>query len=159
MLIDPNGLLNGERIGACSDEAQLHFPRLLTASNGFGRFELNYPRLTQTVYGSLKRKPSKELVTKMFHEYHKQFLLYVYQAKDGSVWGQWDIPQKYLPRFKTAADENSPAPVKEEFEAFRNAYVESRRQKYAGGSDSIPFSEQFGNFRRVRKSSEGFGVE
>jgi len=154
VLIDPNGLLYGERIGACSDEAQLHFPRLLAASNGYGRFELNYPRLVQTVYGSLKKKPSKELITRIFHEYYDRFLLYVYQAQDGSVWGQWDIPQKYLPKYKTAGDASSPQPVEGEFDAFRRSYIESRRQKYAASNDQITFSERFG---KLPKSSEGFG--
>lgn len=155
MFIDQSGLLYGARIGACSDEAQLHFPRLLVASNGFGRIELSYSKLLATVYSKFRKKPSKEDVTRWMHEYRANFLLFVYRAADGSVWGQWDIPNKMLPRFKREEDKRSPEPDANQFHAFRHAYIESRRVAYSEQDDYVDFgsvSEYFGNATEVSQS-------
>jgi len=66
MLIDSVGLLYGERRGACSNEAQLHFSRLLVASNCFARIEMNYSKLISIVYGGMNVKPTKEQVPGWF---------------------------------------------------------------------------------------------
>ena len=42
LILKPDGLFAGDRIRHCSDAAQLHWPRIFLASNGFARIELNY---------------------------------------------------------------------------------------------------------------------
>lgn len=156
MLIDPNGLFNGDRICACSYEAQLHFPRLLAASNGYGRIELSYSKLMEKAYGRTKGQPTKEVLKRMFHEFHANFLLFVYQAPDGTVWGQWDIPSRYLPDYKTSIDKKSPAPVWAEFTAFRAAYREMIRAKNLDSNDSL-IPKDLPNLPKSSEDLETFG--
>jgi hypothetical protein len=154
MLIDPRGLLYGERIGACSDDAQLHFPRLMAASNGYGRIEMSYTNLVKTVYAHFSVKPTKEQLQAWFREYHQHFLIFIYRTAEGATWGQWDVPKKMLPRYKTAEDNRSPAPQEAEYAAYQEQHIASKRAKYLTSDDSLSISEDFGN---VPKTSEGFG--
>lgn len=152
MLIDPIGLLQGERIGACSDDAQLHFPRLMAASNGFGRIEMSYGNIIRTVYAQFTTKPTKKALAGWFQEYHVHFLLFPYQAASGAQWGQWDAPEKMFPRYKKAADHQSPAPPEAEFEAFLKAKVEARKNNYMTPEEDIihvPTSEDFGKTAQI----------
>lgn len=153
MLIDPQGLFYGERISACSDEAQLHFPRLMAASNGYGRIEMSVTKLHATVYAGFKVKPSREELQKWFREYHANFLLFVYRAQSGEVWGQWAVLKGKLPKWKTAEDNRSPAPQQAEFDAYQKAYIEAKRAQYALQDDHIGISE---DFKSLPKASEGF---
>lgn len=155
MLIDPRGLLYGERIGACSDEAQLHFPRLMAASNGYGRIEMSYANLVQTVYAHFAVKPTKEQLQGWFREYHLHFLLFAYRTVAGATWGQWDVPKKMLPRYKTAEDNRSPAPPEAEYAAYQEQHVASKRAMYLTSEDSLSISEDFG---KVLKPSEASGT-
>jgi hypothetical protein len=41
-IIDPEGLFGGDRLRRCSNAAQLHWRRLLLASDGFARLEINF---------------------------------------------------------------------------------------------------------------------
>lgn len=150
MLIDPQGLLHGDRVAACSDEAQLHFPRLLAASNTFGRFRMSVDWLQGEVYGSFHAKPSKEQMTAWLREYHANFLLFIYKAHDGSMWAQWDVPEKLLGQYRAAADRKTPAPAPQELEAFRNSYVESLRARNKNDLDII--SEGFGKISETYKT-------
>lgn len=147
MLIDPQGLLRGERVRACSDEAQLHFPRLLAASNSFGRFRMSVEWLQNEVYGSFANKPTKEQLTGWLREYHSHFLLFVYRGPDGSAWAQWEIPEKLLGKYRLTADRKTPAPPAQEHEAFRAAYAESIRQRNAANPDDL--SEGFQNIPKT----------
>ena len=135
MLIDPQGLLQGDRISACSDEAQLHFPRLMAASNGYGRFRLSVEWLLTNVYASLRQKPTKEQIQGWMHEYHANFLLFVYRAPDGATWGHWEIPENLLGRFRSATDRKSPEPPAAEHHAYRASYIEALRVKNAANDD------------------------
>ena len=137
MIIDPQGILRGDRIAACSDEAQLHFPRLLAASNSFGRFRMSVEWLQTEVYRSFKQKPTKPQLTAWLREFHDNFLLFVYRAPDNSVWAQWEIPEKMLGRYRLAADKKTPAPPTAEHEAYRSAYLESIRAKNSPETDEI----------------------
>lgn len=141
MLIDRNGLFYGDRIGACSDEAQLHFPRLLVASNGYGRIEMSYSKIISTVYGNFKKKPTNDEIKRWLYEYFENFLLFVYRANDGSVWGQWDVPGTMLPKYKREECKRSPSPDESALAAYRASYVASRRVKYAAHDDVIDFSD------------------
>lgn len=160
MLIDPKGLLHGERIGACSDEAQLHFPRLLSASNSFGRFRMSVKWLQDEVYGSFHQKPTHAQLTLWLREFHENFLLFVYRAPDNSVWAQWEIPEKLLGRYRLSADKRSPAPPEAELTAYRRSYIERLRAKNAECPDDL--SESFQNIPEVsenfRKVSHDVGV-
>jgi hypothetical protein len=150
VLIDPQGLLHGDRVASCSDEAQLHFPRLLAASNTFGRFRMSVDWLQSEVYGSFHVKPQKEQMAAWLREYHANFLLFVYKAHDGSMWAQWDVPEKLLGRYRLATDRKTPAPAADELAAFKAAYVESLRARHHGDSDVI--SEGFGKVPQACES-------
>lgn len=159
MLIDSRGLLQGERIGACSDEAQLHFARLMAASNGLGRIEMSYGNIIRTVYAQFAKKPTKEELTGWFSEYHQHLLLLPYRAENGSIWGQWDVPPKMYPRYKTAADLQSPAPPQAELNAFLRAKAEARRNNYVSPEEDfihLPVSQHFGNTSQISEITSTF---
>lgn len=40
-IIDSAGLFLGDRLGWCSDETQLHWPRLYSAANNYALLKLN----------------------------------------------------------------------------------------------------------------------
>jgi hypothetical protein len=84
-------------------------------------------------------KPSDEVLRKTFDEYVQNFLLFLFEA-DGQVWGQWDVNENWLPRYKTAIDRRSPAPNPEKF----------KKWVCLGKSQRTP---DFGNFS---KSFENF---
>jgi hypothetical protein len=148
VLIYPHGILNGERLAECSDEARLHFPRLVAISNGFARMELNARAIIDTGYASFQRKPSREELTGWLQEYAKNHLLFIYTDPQGHPWGQWcGVPERMLPRFKTAADKRSPAPPAEELSNYEAQYANLKQSS----ADFINISEDFGN---VPKSSE-----
>lgn len=153
MVIDQAGLLQGDRIRACSDEAQLHFPRLLVASNRLGRLEMNYAKLMDRAYSGIKNRPTKEQITQWLHEYRDNFLLFVYQGPDGARWGQWHIPAQCLPRHPTAECLRSPNPNPEQLAAFQRAYVEYKRSTF-DASDSIEIDTTSQNFAEVRSTSQ-----
>jgi hypothetical protein len=51
-IIDADGLFSGDRLRRCSTAAQLHWPRLFLASDGFGRLELNYHKVVARAYAT-----------------------------------------------------------------------------------------------------------
>lgn len=128
-IISPEGLFSGERLAACSDAAQLHWVRLFTASNTFARIELSYRNILAVAYQSIRNKPTEEELGAWIGEYVDNFLLFVYQAPDGSTWGQWLTSAEYLSKYQTAADRRSPAPDSKELEKFRRTYVEKKQRK------------------------------
>jgi hypothetical protein len=152
MLIYPKGLLQGDRLAECSDEAKLHFPRLVALANGYGRMELNARRILQDAYGAFTQKPTRDQLTSWFNEYADNHLLLAYTAGDGTRWGQWcGVPDNALPRFKTSADNKSPAPAPETVEALDAAYAIRKRERSEACGDSLDISGSFGN---IPKSSE-----
>jgi hypothetical protein len=128
-IINPDGMFSGERLAQCSDTAQLHWPRLFIASNTFGRIELSYKHLLNTAYGSFHRKPSEGELAGWVQEYFQNYLLFVYEAPDGSTWGQWLTAVEYLSRYQTAADRRSPAPDENKLESYRQEYVATKQRK------------------------------
>jgi len=165
VLIDAKGLFFGERLKVCSDEARLHWPWLYAAANGYGRLELNYAKLMDTVYASFRAKPSLEAVSGWLQEYAANFLVFVYSAPDGSLWAQFETSEKYLPRFKTAADRQSPKPDFDELTAFRMRYVESKKGKYLSIQSFQKSAPNFGTLPKtpepsqtVLKTPEDFGT-
>ena len=145
MVIDPQGLFFGKRLARCSDLGQFYYPRLLLASNGYARIELDFERIRYEAFPSIRSKPGDEVLRKTFEEYAENFLLYLYEA-DGQVWGQWDVNENWLPRYKTAVDRRSPAPNPENFKNWR---LEGKSQR----------AQDFGNFRKLSENLRaGVGV-
>jgi hypothetical protein len=121
LIIEPDGLFHGDRLRRCSNTAQLHWPRLFLASNGFGRLELNYARIVGKAYASFNPIPSEIELQAIIQEYIKAQLLFPYQF-DGQLWAVWDTPAKLLPRYKTSEDRRSPIPPEPEFSQWKRRY-------------------------------------
>ena len=95
-IIDPRGLFGGDRLRRCSNAAQLHWPRLFLASDGFGRLEINYALIVGKAYPTFKPFPSETELHSIIQEYAKNFLLFMYEVR-GQIWGQWDTKSELLP--------------------------------------------------------------
>jgi hypothetical protein len=108
-VIDPDGLFNGDRLGRCTIAAQLHWPRLFLASDGFGRLEINYARIVGVAYPTFNPIPSETDLHSFIREYVENYLLFLYEV-DGRCWGQWDTREELLPKYKTSKDRRSPNP-------------------------------------------------
>src|SRR5581483_9249062 len=100
-IINPEGLFGGDRLRRCSNDAQLHFCRLFLAANGLGRLEWNYHKIVPRAYGTFHPAPSEAELQTYLQEYVENYLLFPYRW-DGQIWGQWDTPVEFLPRYKTA---------------------------------------------------------
>jgi hypothetical protein len=140
LLIDQDGLFNGDRLRRCSNAAQLHWPRLFLASDGFGRLEINYARIVGRAYPTFNPIPSETEMFAWIQEYAKNYLLFLYQV-DGQVWGQWDTRSEMLPRYKTAVDRRSPQPPENAFIEWKRRYrVESKAfpKCLGNGSETFP---------------------
>jgi hypothetical protein len=124
-IIDPSGLFNGDRLRRCSNAAQLHFPRLFLASDGFGRLEINYARIVGKAYPTFNPIPTETELQAYIEEYVHNSLLFVYEVT-GQLWGQWDTRSELLPRYKTAADRRSPFPPEPDFTQWKQSYREHR---------------------------------
>ena len=125
-IIDPSGLFNGDRLRHCSDAAQLHWPRLFLASDGFGRLEINHARIIGHAYPTFQAPPSQAELQAFIHEYSKNHLLFLYEV-DGRLWGQWDTRSEFLPRYKTTADRRSPIPPDPAFAEWKKRYREENK--------------------------------
>jgi hypothetical protein len=145
-VIDPEGLFNGDRLRRCSNAAQLHWPRLFLASDGFARLEINYARIVGRAYGTFSPIPSETELQSWIQEYVRHYLLFIYQV-DGQVWGQWDTRAELLPRYKTSSDRRSPAPPEQ-------AFIEWKR-RYRGEIKSFP--KCFGNISEAFQPGVGVG--
>ncbi len=120
-IIDPDGLFGGDRLRQCSNEAQLHWPRLYLASDGFGRLEINYARIIGRAYATFNPVPSQTELKSWIQEYHDRYLLFLYDFA-GQIWGAWDTKPENLPRYKTASDKRSPVPPEPAFAEWRRSY-------------------------------------
>lgn len=121
MILDPDGLFNGDRWRRCSDLARLHAPYLLLASNGFARLEVNYHKIVARAYSAFRETPTKEALMGFIGEYSDAHLLFLYEA-EGQPWGVWDTRPELLQRYKTAADRRSPEPPEPQFTQWKKAY-------------------------------------
>ena len=128
MIIDPKGLFLGDRLAMCSDEAQLHWPRLYAAANNFARMELNYQKVVVSAYAGFKKPPSEAKFWDLIKEYRDNFLLFVYQH-NGDLWGQWQTNERYLLGHKNAEDKRSPAPPYEAQQKYREEYLRRKAEK------------------------------
>ncbi len=128
-LIKAEGMFGGERLRACSDEAQLHWPRFLVLSNSFARFEVDFDKIVGVAYAGFKVKPTPDQLRGVLKEYSDNFLLFIYTAADGSLWAEWVTEKENTLRYHTKADHQSPSPDPDALEAFRRAYVDFKRVK------------------------------
>jgi len=146
-VIDPSGMFNGDRLRCCSNAAQLHWPRLFLASDGFGRLEINYARIVGKAYPTFNPIPSETELQSFIQEYARHFLLFLYEF-GGQVWGQWDTRNDLLPRYKTAADRRSPIPPEPAYGNWK--------QRYRAEPKSFPKS--FGNISATFLHGVGVGT-
>jgi hypothetical protein len=122
-IIDPEGLFNGDRLRRCSNAAQLHWPRLFLASDGFARLEINYARIIGRACPTFKPYPTEAALQACLQEYANSYLLFLYEA-GGALWGQWDTRKELLPRYKTAQDRRSPIPPEPGFTELKQTRIE-----------------------------------
>src|SRR5438876_1591219 len=126
-IIDPEGLFGGNRLQRCSNAAQLHWPRLFLASDGFARLEINYARIVGRAYPTFNPIPSEAELHGYLEEYSRSYLLFLYEVA-GQLWGQWDTKSEFLPRYKTASDLRHPAPPEPTFSEWRRRYREVSKE-------------------------------
>jgi hypothetical protein len=146
-VIDPEGLFNGDRLRRCSNIAQLHWPRLFLASDGFARLEINYARIIGRAYPTFNPVPSVTELEAWIQEYADNYLIFLYQM-DGQLWGQWDTRPELLPRYKTAADRRSPEPPEGAFREWKRRYREQNKA----------FPKCFGKISAALQHGVGVGV-
>jgi len=154
VIIDPEGMFCGDRMAKLSDQAKLHWPWLFLASNGYGRLEINYRLLRSRVFGAFVKPPTEEQFMSLIREYHDAYLLFLY-VENNQMWGQWDTSEKFLPRYKTASDDKSPAPPQDEWVAWREEYAAARCEEVP---DISTFSEKFRGSRNISKKFQQVGV-
>jgi hypothetical protein len=121
MIIDADGLFNGNRWRRCSNAARLHAPYLMLVANGYGRIEIDPLRIVARAYATFNPRPTEEDVLAWIREYADAKLLFLYEY-DRQTWGQWDTPQRLLAKYKLAADKRSPAPPEPEFSKWKSSY-------------------------------------
>jgi hypothetical protein len=119
------------------------------ACNGCGRLELSYPAIVRTVYRNFKKPPSETTLWDFFEEYARNFLVILYQAEGGTWWAQFVASEKYLPRYKTARDQASPAPPKNLVEQHQNGYIEWKRAKSVSHQRFQKYSKISGNLGEI----------
>jgi len=146
-IIDPEGLFNGDRLRRCSNAAQLHWPRLFLAADGFARVELNYVRIIGRAYPTFHPVPSETELQALIEEYAHNHLLFVYEA-NGQLWAQWDTRTESLPRYKTARDRRSPSPPEPAFTQWKQAYR----------TENKAFPKSFRNLSETFQYGVGVGV-
>jgi hypothetical protein len=152
MLIDPEGLFNGDRFRLVSDEARLYWPYLWCASNSYGRLELNYQKVRAEVFGHFHNPPTEVQFLGWVREYHQAFLLFVYEV-NGQLWGQWECPQFSLPRYKSAKDRRSPSPDGGNLRKWLTSYEELKKRELEAKLSVLNDCE---NLRKVSQTCEKF---
>lgn len=153
-IIDPEGLFHGERLAACSDIAQLYWPRFFLAANGHARIELSYSSIISKIFGNFQKPPAASVIWGVFEEYAKNCLAILYEH-EGVWWAQFHTSAKYLPRYLTARDAKSPAPTAEQLEQHQKDYIAWKAANSVRNESFRKNSEDFGKFRTERR---GVGV-
>jgi hypothetical protein len=152
-IIDPAGLFHGERLGACSDQAKLLWPWLFVAANGNARLELSYRAIVAECFSGFAEPPSEQQLWTVFEELAANYLVILYEV-EGTWWAQFDTSEKYLPRYKTKRDEESPAPARDARERHRAGYLEWKKAKSIQNQHFQKFSESSINLPKI---SNGIG--
>jgi hypothetical protein len=147
-IIDPDGLFSGERLAACSDEAQLYWPRLFLAANSCARLELSYTSIISGIFKNFRKPPKVGELWAIFEEYEKNFLAILYEA-NGAWWCQFITSEKYLPKYRRTRDVLTPAPSETKLKTFNFGYLEWKKANSFSGN----------TFRNSQKVSDGKGRE
>src|SRR6185312_14617833 len=115
-VIDPNGIFDGDRINSCSVMAQLFYPRMLCASNGYGRILISYRSIIAKAFPrwSHQQIPEESILLGYFQEYARKRLIFLYES-NGQIWGQWDAKKNTFGKYQTNEDKRSPEPPEAEF--------------------------------------------
>lgn len=133
-IIKPEGLIGGDRIAGLSDIARLYWPFIYCASNGYGRFKIDYLSIIQGAFKNFNQKPAEEVIAGILKEYIEQSLLFIYTAR-GEAWGAWDsvAGQRYF----NAEDRRSPAPPEPAFGEWRESYRKKKAEQKVSGIGSL----------------------
>lgn len=123
--IKPEGLLHGERIRSLSLKGKFYWPYIYAASNGYGRIKLEYFSLISAAFDAFQEKPTVEDIEQVIQEFSDKYLLFLYEAADGHVWGAWDCHSGQ--RYFTAVDKRSPAPPELAFTQWKEKYRELKK--------------------------------
>jgi hypothetical protein len=124
-VIDGEGLSGGKRLRRCSDKARLLWPYLFCNANGYGRFEIDCPKIIAHCFLDFKTPPTRRELLDVIEEYRAADLLFVWKYR-GETWGQWDTKDKFLKRHKTASDKESPTPPAQEFSEWKRRISENK---------------------------------
>jgi hypothetical protein len=109
MIIDSDGLFNGQRLRRCSARARFLWPYLFLLSNRFGRIEFDFDAIAFKFASFGEAAPTSPEISDCFAEYERHHLILVF-GTDGQRWGQWDTRRTRLSKFKTVSDRQSPTP-------------------------------------------------
>lgn len=135
-------LFFSERLIACSDEAKLHYSRIMLTANSLGRLDLSPINIRRLAYPNFHNPPSDEQIDSLIAEYHQHHLVFVYQdSATGTWWGQFLIPDEYLPGYKYADDKRTPAPDPKALEAYQRAYYEEKQRKSQSRNNIFKLSQ------------------
>lgn len=154
-VIDPDGYFGGDRFDDVSDVARMMWPSFYIASNTMGRLELNYFKVTAKAFSRWKVKPTEQEFWDLIQEYTNAYLLFVYQATDGQLWGQWDTSERFLARHKLAADLRGPAPVGNCLTEWRADYIAHKTGKCNAPTNFVNLAQ---NFAGLRGNVRGIGI-
>lgn len=160
-VIDPQGLFEGERLSACSDQAKFYWPYIYCASNGYARLEINLRQLRLRCFARYVTPPTDAEILGALKEYADNYLLTVYEH-EGRQWAQFDTHPKYLPKHKSKKDQSSPPPPEEALAAFAEGYIEWKKAKSLCLHHSRKISETFATLRKISNgigTGIGFGIE
>jgi hypothetical protein len=129
--IDPSGMFGGERMALLSDSAKMAWPWFWCASNTVGRIELNYRAFCDGPFRQFRRPPTEKQFWEWVTEFHEANLMFAYE-NNGKAWGQWDVTEKYLPKYKTEKDKKTPAPMLRAFVEWQKRYLERKQEALSG---------------------------
>lgn len=133
--IRAEGFLEGERMRSLSAQAWCMWTFFYAASNGYGRFQLDYKLILATAFRHYPATPTEQEVFGWLREYKEKFLLFVYQAEDGTLWGAFDSQSGQ--RYFNAEDKRSPAPPEPAFAEWMKTYDSKKKSKTARKSSSF----------------------
>ena len=68
--IDPDGMFGGDRMAMLTDRARFFWPWIWVASNTVGRIELNYRKISDTVFRQFNHRPTEEQFWALIKEFH-----------------------------------------------------------------------------------------
>jgi hypothetical protein len=153
-IIDPEGLFHGERLAACSDIAQLYWPRFFLAANGFARMELSYSSIISKIFGNFRKAPEAADIWSVFEEYARHCLVILYEH-EGVWWAQFHTSSKYLPRYTTTRDRKSPSPTAQALERHQAEYI---KWKSANSVKNESFRKNQVDFGKFLQERSGVGV-